>query len=726
MNTDQKEFNIDLSGIHKMKHTMLLVKESDKYNLPPSTNNESSYFELFNTENQGINPEDKIPFLTKLIYSIPSFSRMACVLLLNVNVLTFYEERGARLLFISLFTTLARCIELVLKPVIAFSSDNSKFTMGRRKPFMIFGAVFYAIFIVLVFSPPNYSTGTTIWFGAFYILFFISDTVSNVPYLGLAPELSTNSKEREKLYLLMYSFQFIGVLLTAVLPVIISKNLGKCNCKQICRDYSDEIDIQECNLECSTQCNINNNQLSYIYVSMGVGFIFLLTIIFLVALVKEKKIYQLKERGRDSYFVPTLWRMIKNKPFVRLLAPYLLDYSVAQIFATMSPFFITYILQPLAVCIEKGIDINESKCDPNTYLGFTLFFFFLFCLIFLFVWHFLVKWLGKKKCWCMYSFFCVIFFSYLLFIGKGDNSMIVIAGVLIAFPASGSYLNEVMISDCIDYDELITKKRNEGIYVTINIFFPKVVGIIAQGVPLAFLSFLDFVPSERGEAKEQPRKVIIFIKFYFIIFPILLSIFSLIIKAYYPITDQRMSKITTAIRRQNSVLKVLEQKYDFYFYTNPIYNCREIQVLPKTEEEKNTEYLALSFYSEDSLRLLSYGDMKSVFRRKRLGLIIWICIFIINVVLLGVTFQFLDNSGLSLFPILFLLIISCSVCVVIVYSMQIHTIIPYTKKSVIYTSDYMKLFYYQYLLTKREILDENIFTELKNFFSRSGDNDNTN
>ena len=114
---------------------------------------------------------------------------MASLLVLNVNALVLYESKGGNLILLSFFIALARCIEVFLKPVVAFNSDKATFKLGRRKPFMLFAAPFYAVFLVLIFSPPEFLKGTQIsmWFGAFYILFFVAETVSLVPYFALGP-----------------------------------------------------------------------------------------------------------------------------------------------------------------------------------------------------------------------------------------------------------------------------------------------------------------------------------------------------------------------------------------------------------------------------------------------------------------------------------------------------------------------------------------------------------
>jgi len=154
--------------------------------------------------------DDKISFSTLIFYSLPSFGKMSCLVLLNINSTLYYETLGASLLYMSFFVTLTRCLELIVKPLVAHVSDEIKTKMGRRKPFMLIGCGFYALFLVLLFCPPSLRTSSkslSIWFGIFFIFFFMAESVTIAPYLALGPELSSNSKEREKLYYFFYLFQ---------------------------------------------------------------------------------------------------------------------------------------------------------------------------------------------------------------------------------------------------------------------------------------------------------------------------------------------------------------------------------------------------------------------------------------------------------------------------------------------------------------------------------------
>jgi GPH family glycoside/pentoside/hexuronide:cation symporter len=140
--------------------------------------------------------------------------------------LLFYESIGASLLYLSFFVAMARATEIILKPIVAHLSDKLNTIYGRRKPFMIISCFFYAFFLVMIFQPPSMKAEgkyISIYFGFFYTLFFIADTFANIPYLALGPELSTNSRERESLYLFIYIFQYIGVLFAAAAPVVLNK-----------------------------------------------------------------------------------------------------------------------------------------------------------------------------------------------------------------------------------------------------------------------------------------------------------------------------------------------------------------------------------------------------------------------------------------------------------------------------------------------------------------------
>lgn len=393
------------------------------------------------------------------------------------------------MLLISFFTALARCIEIILKPYIAHISDNSKFKMGRRQPFMLIGSVFYSIFLVLLFYPPSNSSAVTnsIWYGTFYVLFFVADTLSNIPYQALGPELSSDTNEREKMYVIYYAVQFIGVLFSSIAPVFIQKFLQECDCSYCNEISSDDIfSKQNCINSCQSVCSIKSNEKSLLYLSSFIGFFFVCTIVILVSYIKKKKeSYQTEEK---SYILPTLFRLINNKPFIRLIIPWIIDATIVQIFATMLPFFVSYVINPQKVCIEKNIDLTKDECNSTIWMGITICLFFLCCIFSMFIWHYLIGFIEKKKAWQSYSLMSIVTFALYLVCEEGSMILVIIFSIINSLPAGGGYLNDVFTSDAIDYDEFTTGKRNEGIYIVFSTFTPKLVGVFAQSIPLTIMT----------------------------------------------------------------------------------------------------------------------------------------------------------------------------------------------------------------------------------------------
>ena len=73
---------------------------------------------------------------------------------------------------------------------------------------MFIGAIPYGLAFILLLSPlPSLdAVGLATWFGAFYIIFFLFNTFTNIPYDALAPELTDNEGDRQKLFFVCTMF----------------------------------------------------------------------------------------------------------------------------------------------------------------------------------------------------------------------------------------------------------------------------------------------------------------------------------------------------------------------------------------------------------------------------------------------------------------------------------------------------------------------------------------
>eukprot|EP01084_Bolivina_argentea_P038757 71658_1 len=82
----------------------------------------------------------------KLLYAMPQFSLISLTMLINIQVIVFYNEIGVSLAFLSFFQIFARSFDVLTDPMMAHISDNlTRTKWGRRIPWMSIGAPFYAI-----------------------------------------------------------------------------------------------------------------------------------------------------------------------------------------------------------------------------------------------------------------------------------------------------------------------------------------------------------------------------------------------------------------------------------------------------------------------------------------------------------------------------------------------------------------------------------------------------
>ncbi len=687
------------SNNYPMSNHLLKLKQEEK---EEEIDDDDDNLPLASSITQGINynyskdDDEILPLSTLIFYSLPSFGKMSCLVLLNVNSTLYYESLGASLIYMSFFVILARSFEILIKPLIAHISDEIKTKMGRRKPFMLIGCGFYALFLVLLFSPPTVQTTSktlSIWYGIFFSLFFVAESITIPPYLALAPELSGNSKEREKLYYFFYVFQYIGVLFAAAAPILINKLFTDCDCSY-CINFPLELDVEKCIDNCNLICNLRNNEKSFLILSTFIGIFFIVSIILLSVNIQEKKGSFNKEKFS---FLPSFNQLINNKPFLTMIIPWICDMSIMTIFSSMLPFYLNAVINPQQYCRENKISLKNKECKADYYLGLSISIFFICCIFSCTLWHHLVDKYGKLLCWKGYSLISILPFIIFLFCDVGTTKLLIVAAIFTSFPTGGAYLNDVLISDIIEYDEFTTGKRAEGIFTVFSALIPKFVSLFAQAIPLSILSIIGFIPTEKGFVHIQPKCVIYYIKIIFAVVPIALSIISFYFKTKYPIKEEYNILIKNGIEIQKNNFDLMKRdKINYYKINNPVYNTEHINILPNTNEVvKNsikTKDLCEHFYSKKDLMMIYNGDLEILKKKTMRKIIVGLFLCFIFFVLILYSFKFLADQKVSFIPISDIFIITFLVILVIFWILKINALNKAIYKEYIVDKKLVKLF----------------------------------
>jgi len=291
------------------------------------------------------------------------------------------------------------------------------------------------------------------------------------------------------------------------------------------------------------------------------------------------------------------------------------------------------------------------------------------------IWHYIVKAIGKKKSWTLYSLISLFVFALFLLCSEGSFTLLIISSICLAIPAGGAYINDVFLSDCIDYDEFLTGQRNEGIYTMFTSFIPKFVSIFAQSIPLTILGIIGFISSHHGANLVQPKGIVEFVRFYFIGVPILLSFISFCCKLRFPIENEDlMQDLRSSIQLQKEKVPEFKKRLDFYKIKDPIMKNYSYQIFLKTPEHYDTKTVADHFNDYTYFNMLFRGEYTEMKTKIFTQIIILFLISSIFLFLVFITFSYLQIRSLSFIPILCLLILSISIFLLVLNILRLNII----------------------------------------------------
>ena len=118
----------------------------------------------------------------------------------------------------------AKLWDAVTDPIVGFISDNTRTRFGRRRPYLLFGAVPFGLSIWLFFTKPSFTGQTALFWWALLMLCVVNTamTLVNIPYSALTPELTSDYNEQTSLNAYRFLCAGIGTILGAVIvmPVV--------------------------------------------------------------------------------------------------------------------------------------------------------------------------------------------------------------------------------------------------------------------------------------------------------------------------------------------------------------------------------------------------------------------------------------------------------------------------------------------------------------------------
>ena len=110
---------------------------------------------------------------------------------------------------------LSRIWDAISDPLVGYLTDRTRLRFGRRRSWMLVGAIPMALAFAMLWSPPADLSGgaVTWWLGIALIAFYTASTAVDVPHSALGAELSPDYHERTRLFGYRRIFFGLGSLL---------------------------------------------------------------------------------------------------------------------------------------------------------------------------------------------------------------------------------------------------------------------------------------------------------------------------------------------------------------------------------------------------------------------------------------------------------------------------------------------------------------------------------
>src|SRR5512137_328637 len=465
-----------------------------------------------------------LSFWVKLVYGTGDWSAASYGTLRQVFYAIFLTDVVGLDPRLASFAALVGIIwDAINDPLVGILTDRMRSRWGRRRPFLLFFAIpFGASFMLLWWAPPWHSQiALTV---SVTLAFMISDTfetLCGVPFASLLPELSPDYDERTTLTSFRIFFNLVASLVTAVAAPAIVDAVMAAGMTQ---------------------------QQGYLIVAAIFGGLAAIPFLLIFAVVRER--YGAVDRPQEqTTFLETVRTAWANVPFRFASLIYMLNWITFDLVALVLPFYLLYWIahgNMLASVMLLGITLPlESAVFALLLITAT---------VVLPFWLWLSHRLGKHIAYIIGMVFWAAVQIGIYLVQPGKIPLVLGMAFLAGLSVSAAHvLPDAMFPDVIEWDELRTGRRQEGIYYGIKNFIRKLTGAFAIFLALQVLGWFGYkTPPVDAQTFAQPAITTTAIRILIGPLGAVLLFSAIVIAWFYPLTRARHGRIKSLLARKNA------------------------------------------------------------------------------------------------------------------------------------------------------------------------------
>ena len=370
---------------------------------------------------------------------------------------------------------IGRSWDAITDPAVGLISDRTKTRWGRRRPYFLLAALPLVLLYSLLWQEFDFSTNLTFfYYTLLYMLFMTALTVFHVPYISLISEYSTDYMERTSITNYRIFFQLFFGLVAAVIPKMIADST------------------------------------SYSTMALLIGIFMMIIAILLFSLTRERPVAVQTEKAD---FFGELKSIFQNRAMRYLLFIYVGCYAAANVIEGFVIYYLKYYLnREMDMSILFVIVIGAG-------------------ILSLPIWTKVTKIIGKKNALVIgLVMWLVGQLGWIILSPNSPSYFVYVIGAVVGVGYGVAHvLPWAMLPDVIDFDELRTGKRNEGIYSGIMTFFMKLANSISIFLIGLVLQFSGYVANE-----VQTADTMLVIKWTMVLAPGIFVVLALVTTWIYP------------------------------------------------------------------------------------------------------------------------------------------------------------------------------------------------
>lgn len=335
---------------------------------------------------------------------------------------------------------IARSWDYINDPIIGYLSDITRTKWGRRRPFLLFGALPFGVAFAFLWWTPSALSGTYLvaYFAVMYVLYDTAASVLYMPYYALTPELTPDYDERTSLTSHRMFFSILGSLLVFGGASLITGD------------------------------SVPANRERYFLLGVVIAAVSVVSILITFFGTRERPRNMVEAQPK---LLESLRAVRNNKPFLFGLGIYITTWVAIDMMQAVLLYFVEYVL--------------NREAQSSFILG-TI---FVSAIATLPLWGALTRRWGKRKTYVFGITFWIVIQSVLVSLGPGTPLWLILSMCALAGVGVGAahVLPWAMLPDSMEWDELHTGTRHEGMHYSTITLGKKIASALA--IPAVFYLF---------------------------------------------------------------------------------------------------------------------------------------------------------------------------------------------------------------------------------------------